>query len=77
MLPHLFEILSLPPKLICRLNTTPIKSHYIYIFFGGVKFESNSKFIWKCKGCRITKEILKNKNKVGILTSLKGKLLEA
>ena len=27
--------------------------------------------------CRITKEILKNKNKVGILTSLKGKLLEA
>ena len=56
--------MAILPKVIYRLNTIPVKT--LVGFFAEIN-ELILNFIWKCKGHRIAKTILKRKNKIGLL----------
>lgn len=54
------------PKVIYRFNAIPIENPggFFFFFFAGID-KLILKLIWKCKGLKIAKTILKNKNKTG------------
>lgn len=58
-----FVKMSILSELICRYNTIPIKIS-AGIFFIEID-KLILKFTWKCKGVKITKTTLKNKNEIG------------